>query len=405
MKIKNGVAILIILGIIPFFNLAAQEILTSNHLRPYSYEFIIDKNELKGDGAKLLLQKMENCQFVLIGENHSSSQLGKFVTTLIPNLSEFGFKNMSIETGPYSADKLMELSTVSSETLNRLKSFNKKYYNGKYPIVFFGGKEDALFLREARAKMFDLWGLDQEYGNSNEYLLDEMLLLTKGKNSYTEFEKMKRDAFASVNEIKKSGSASDCRLLKDPAILKYFNSFDSTDLRAQEIIAALKKSWEIYCLYEDEKYDENNKVRADYMKTNFMNKYKNAQSNGQRFPKVLVKMGHGHVTIGNSPLGVEDVGRMVRELAFANGTTSLHIAQRQRFWKTKVGLTVDFLKQSREISPVLELAKRDRWVIIDMQKFREAKKELIISKPMAQEIARYDILLLTPLDKRVKKNR
>lgn len=403
----NNVSYQIVLFISSLNLATAQEALTSNHLKEYSYKFSIDNNELKGEGAKVLLEKVKNSQFILIGENHSSSQLGKFTNALIPILSEFGFNNMALEIGPVSANKLKELSEIPPETLARLKAFNKEYYNGMYPIVFFGGKEDALFLQAAREKKYGLWGLDQEYGNSNEYLLDELLLLAKAKDSYKEFEKMKNEALASLKLTKKSGSKSDCKLLYDSAILKYFSSFTSTESNAQEIITAMKKSWEIYCLYEEEKYDENNKLRAEYMKANFMSDYKKAQSNGQQFPKALIKMGHGHVTIGNSPLGVEDVGKMIRQLALANGTTSLHLAQRQRFWKSKLGLKFDFLRRSwgKELSPVLELAKRDRWVIIDMQKFREANKDIIISKPMAREISRYDVLLLTPLDKKVKKNR
>lgn len=404
-KIKK-LALLLCVLMTAAVTLLAQDAIVRELLKKYTYEFTIKNGQLTGEGAAYLQKKIESSQFVLLGENHSSSQIAKLTRALIPLLAQNEFKNMAIETGPVSAGKLEELSTPETATAQQLKAFNKKYYNGKFPIPFFTGKEDAAFLQEASKNKMSLWGLDQEFNNANEYLLDELLNSIKGHESYNELARMKEEAVVGIRNIQKTGTKTECRMLKDSLILKFFASFESNNVKAQEIITAIKKSWEIYCLYEEQKYRENNTQRAEYMKTNFMSEYQNAKVNGQVLPKVFIKMGHGHVTIGNSPLGVEDIGKMVHQLAQSNGTGSLHIAQRQRYWKTKTGITIDYMnKYYKGLTPVMKLAKKNKWVLVDLQKFRQENKELILSKEMEKEIASYDMLLLCPADKKVKKNR
>jgi hypothetical protein len=381
-----------------FTKVVAQDSI-QNVLSKYSYSFSIKNGRIAGTGADYFVEKMKQCQFVLIGENHGSSQMGNIMTILIPLLSENGFSNLAIEVGPVSASKLQKMDNPGD-----IKAFNKKYYNGRYPIPFFTGVEDEKYLTAALLNKWKIWGLDQEFNNANEFLFDELLNTAKGSGNYSELIQLRDIAYGQVLQIKKNSSNADSSLLKDSLILKFFNAFNPDNKRATEIISALRKSWEIYSLYAQKKYNKNNTERAEYMKANFLANY-NTETNNKQFPKVLVKLGHGHVTIGKSPLGVEDVGMMLHQLALKNNTKILHIAQRQRYVKGPLGLKQDYIKYSRDIAPVLKLARKKEWVIIDLQEFRRNHPDIQLDKGMKKEISQFDILLLTPVDRRVRKNR
>lgn len=369
--------------------------LKSDEFSPYVQSFTLEGDSLIGEGAKLLLGKISESQFVLIGENHNSSQLALLLKTLVPKLASYGFKNLALEVGPESAVKLNQLSDPYDATLNQLKLFNNKYYqNGQYPIVFFGGIEDGQFLREARKYNFNLLGLDQEYSNSYEYLFDEL------SNIEPLDPALQTAAKLQLREIRASGKDVECRLLRDGVITEYLNSFD--DDRSIRIIEALRKSWEIYCLYLEKKYKENNEIRAEYMRSNLLSYFDGNDS----IQKTLIKLGHSHTTKDTSPLGIDDIGKLVYSMANEQNLRSMHIAQRQRFVRTFLGFSSDYIKYSRDIEAVLRWGDKHKWVVIDMEKFRAEHSEMPnLSKSMKREIYSYDLILITPLDKRVRPNR
>ncbi len=382
-------------------NLTAQQSDMGNIFKEHSAEFRIEKGRLTGEGAELILKKIQESQIVLLGENHNSSQIQRFTTSLIPFLNSIGYTNLFFEIGPVSAQKLMELSAEPDKTLMHLKEFNKTYFNGQYPIVFFGGIEDAELLWVARQHNFSIHGLDQEYSNANEFLFDRIVDLGDHQNSLIE---QKESAKRSLIQIKKFSKTPECELYRDQHISTFLSSSSMVTGKQREIADALIKSWEIYCLFEEGKYKENNEQRAEYMKSNFMSHYTRLIS-ANPYSKFFIKLGHGHVTRGKSPLGVDDVGHLAYTLTNANGQTSLHIAQRQRFWRSRLGFVFDLKKYSPQIAPILDLAKKDRWVLIDLEAVRNEKNRTPFEKAVEAEIAAYDILLLCPADKKVKKNR
>lgn len=388
--------------LIPQVKVFAQNDSLTGILKKYAYPFQINNGLMNGPGADYLFRQIDSSQFLLLGENHQSSQLAKLNSMLIPLLDEKGFKNMAIEVGPFSATVLQQMGRKSDAEAS-LKYFNRRYYNGSYPIPFFTGKEDARYLSKALEKKWVLWGLDQEYNNSNEFLFDELLKFAEGKSEYDSIKKLKETAYSKLVLLKKTSVKPECSFLDDTDIEGFLRIISENSSIAGEMVAAIRKSWEIYCLYADKKYKENNTQRAEYMKANFMKNYNLVKGNGQSQPKVFIKLGHGHVTKGKSPLGVDDIGMMVRQLAETNRSLSLHIAQRQRYVKSKLGIRMDYIKYSREIAAILKLADKKKWVVIDLRAFKKNNPHIVLSKEIQKEIDRYDILLLTPIDKAVKK--
>lgn len=389
--------------IVPFIS-KAQDNQITRELANYAYRFRMQHGKLSGKGYEYLKNKIDNHQFVLLGENHSSSKLSQLLAILIPELSEKGFQHLALEVGPISALRLQSYQS-KADIQQALIDLNRKFYNGRYPIPFFTTKEDAQFLAAALNQNWKLWGLDQEYNNGNEFLFDELFSTIKDEVKQEQIKPLKEAAVRRIAEIKRTDDKPECTFLTDTIIGSYFVAFESGNTRALEIIDATRKSWKIYCSYAEKKYKENNEERAKYMIQNFMMNYNISLGSGQHLPKVFIKLGHGHVTIGKSPLGVEDVGMMAHQLAIKNGTKCLHIAQRQRYVKGKLGLRQDYMKYSKDIAPILKLARKKEWVVIDLGEFKKNKSDIILTKGVQKEIERYDILLLTPTDKRGRKAR
>ncbi len=396
------------------FTLEAQDTLTAENLRPYTYLFALSQGKMNGDGASIWKQIVVESDFVLLGEKHQSSQLGHLTSALLPILAESGFQNFAVEVGPNAAEKLEKLASPTTSTQAQMKAFTKKYANKtffKMPINFFHGHEDAAFLQKARELNFDLWGLDQELYYSVEFLLDDLLEYKKNSADYKKIRRlhskaMKRYKWLNLKEDLNKKVQRNCLLLEDEEINNFFGAFAAKDEFAQNIIVALKKSWQIYCDNEQRKYKRANRVRAEYMKERFLANYKKAENRGS-FPKVFLKMGDLHLTSGTTSLGVDDIGSYVFDLAKEKNLKATNIRHIRRFYKSKNKLidypnsNIEWVKYWR---PFVEVGERDKWVIIDLRPFRDplAKGELKTTEWTAYDINHYDFILISPEDTRVR---
>lgn len=144
-----------------------------------------------------------------------------------------------------------------------------------------------------------------------------------------------------------------------------------------------------------------------YMKYQFGRNYKTT-SKTDSLPKVFVKMGSMHLARGKNWLGVYDLGNMLKELAYFNGTQSTSINCFARFSKNTNGVVFDYLddEHGKLYRPILELAEKDKWVLIETKPILELvkNKKLILNNNLKVLITEFDFVLFSPTRSEVKPN-
>jgi len=164
--------------------------------------------------------------------------------------------------------------------------------------------------------------------------------------------------------------------LNDTDYEKLYKAFGSDiSVNAKRILEDMQTTQKIYMHYLNGEQYENNRVRSQLMKKQFMEYYNQTKLEG-KLPKVVLKFGGNHAYRGITPVFQYDLGNMVYELAEMNGTkaVSFHLSaikgQSQGF--NREAQSFDF---SEDLNPIIKkvLTNKitdDGWVIIDMRSLR-----------------------------------
>jgi len=144
-----------------------------------------------------------------------------------------------------------------------------------------------------------------------------------------------------------------------------------------------------------------------YMKGNFGENYKIAEKTDP-FPKVFVKMGSMHLASGKNWLGIYDLGNLVKELAYFNGTQLMSINCFARYSQDTKGNLYDYLDEEdgKLFQPILELAQKDKWVLIETQPILELvkKRKIDLNTDLKILISGFNFILFSPIKTAVKPN-
>ncbi len=387
--------------------------LDTEFLSLHTSYFTIKNNTISGEGKSVLKGIVSQSQFVVYGEMHGSEQTSIFNKAFIPLLFDSGFKYFAIEVGPHSAVKLTELSSPASKTVENLKAFYSKYtvVQGEEvaePIPFFTSISDAEFLKEARSRNMQLWGLDQEFYFSAFFLMDELTKTAKGSSKYDNIRSLENQAKTVMYkhflaEFKNEIDSAYDLIKKETTVVNYFNAFDESNEKAQALIKDLKISWDIYINWRNDSHVD----RISYMRNNFINHYNEVLKTEER-PKVFTKIGslHAKKTFSN---GAYDVGELVESLAQKNGTVATVINSWRPYEKGKDGKIVNnferYKRGFKRYQVFFPLAKQDTWAIVDLKAIRKAIDNNEIQLPKTGEyhklknlIYGYDYQLLLPAD-------
>lgn len=394
--------------------------LDTESLKTYTNYFTIENNQLKGKGAKVVKDLINNSQFVVYGEMHGSQQTSNINEALMPLLANSGFKHFAIEVGPHSAEKLTELSTPANKTIEQVKQFNAAYSvtqgeDTAIPIPFFDTVSDAKFLKAARTNDMQLWGLDQEYYYSAFFLIDEMANTVKNQSNYTSITQKRDMAKAAmykyfVAEAKEEIEDPFEPILKDTNVNTYFEAFSKDNTKAQAIIADLKITWDIYINWRNDSHVD----RISYMRNNFMKHYNKALKT-EKQPKVYTKIGslHARKILSN---GAYDIGELVESLAQENKTQATTIGSWRPYEIAEDGSIINYFEKYKRgykrYKIFMPLAKQDQWTIVNLKAIRTAIENNEISLPkdgsyhkLRQLIYAYDYQLILPADHQTIPNR
>lgn len=382
----------------------SQDSLSLDIVKKYTYVLTINGNSLGGQGWDSLRKDIAASQFVLLGENHSSPKLSELTALLLPAMKPLGYRHFIIETGPMASQQLKRLYNKSeaaySANLHRFLS-DYKLEMGSPPAEFLAMKKDVAMYKAAFENGYSVQGIDKEYYSGYRYLFAE---LYKYCNS-TQLKTLHRQATARAVSID-SQYLTDKKFtriahLQQDSLIQFFLAIVATKNKAAAFIAdQMRKSWQVYRLYESKNYYTSEAIRIQLLKKNFGDYYYR-QSNTLKPFKAFIKYGNVHTVRGESYLGHADIGNLVSELAALNGNRSLHIQNMRRFRYNATGEIMDFLDKGYEVYPhIIMMTDKDNWVLIDLQPLKELLRtgKLKAAKDERLLILQNDWVLLAPVD-------
>lgn len=131
------------------------------------------------------------------------------------------------------------------------------------------------------------------------------------------------------------------------------------------------------------------------MKNNFVELYKNIQSDKNISPKMFFKLGTVHTARGTSSSGFQEIGNIVYELSNINQTKSFSIIVFPRYiYNEKTNLIDDVIEDDDK--EILEFTKVDKWTMIDLKElFKLAiENDIQLSKDINYYIEKYDAIII-----------
>ena len=293
---------------------SAQNKFSDSLLRANSYQVTIDKNGvIEGPGADFILGMSKNVQFVAIGENHNTREIPQFTTALFKMLHQkYGFNHLALEQDPVMMKKISSIKIKASDSA--VFGLARKY---PYGFTFISDQELKMVadIASYKVKGNAIWGCDQSFGAS---LVLDNLIEKSGHNLALDSFAKKAMRFESLRDLEKQSflgkgiDKGDQNLLNR---LQTGNAKNEIDFG----INSLAISDSIYGLMNKNKAFEGCALREAYMRSRFMEEYRNCETKGEPMPKVLLKFGNAHIQYGFEPnTGVLNLGTFTKEFAASN---------------------------------------------------------------------------------------
>lgn len=284
---------------------------------------VLADGKLSGDGAGVLSEALAGSRYVLIGEDHFSSEIPRLVSAICDVMRPDAY---AIEAGPQAARFVTGLLRSPDRVL-RTKARMVKYAHN---MAFLDASEEndtaAHCALASRNPDFALWGLDQEFIGAAGPLLAAMAAAGPGPRSAAAIAAMQVKEHAADEKARASGDPGDAFIIAATAAeLQSLAEELKIDGNAQTaaLFDELVASNSIYRL-NSEGSPRSNSKRAELFKQHFLAEYASIRKSIDS-PRVLFKFGDNHSGKGFSPLQVRDIGNFVAEFADGERTQSLHL--------------------------------------------------------------------------------
>ncbi|KGO78804.1 hypothetical protein Q763_16590 [Flavobacterium beibuense F44-8] len=397
--------LMLFIPIIFISNLFSQVKTDVDLIKDNTFYFKIEEGNSFGEGFDILKKEICNSQFVILGEEHFSAKVSEFTNSIIPALSENGFKYFAAEIGSNSANIITELIKNNEN----LYDFNTRVNNlvGEIPIPFFDGEEDEVFLKSFLKNDFEIWGLDQEYLTSQVFLIDRLYQLSNKSAKLQSVYLIAKEFI--ISETKKGRNDKKYKvfttLLNSEITNGFFEKLNKEDKETSKIISDLKKSWEIYSLREKNDLYGSIHERLKVMQDNFISNYNRALKT-EKQPKVFMKIGGVHASKGRSHHNIYDIGNFLMELANFNDSKSVHILIFPSAYLNNDGTISENIEKEDEqiFNPVVDF-ESNKWTLIDLRSIEKSSWNYKIqSESLKDYMYRFDYIVLTPASKQTKLN-
>jgi hypothetical protein len=277
---------------------------------------------VSGPGWDSLLREASAAQFVALGEEHGIVQVPLLAGQLMTALRPAGFSRLSLETSP-PATALLDQAARGG--LAGLKAFCA---DGPPGPAFYNMAEEARMLAIVRAAYPGeapvLMGLDYE-------VLQDRLLIDRlrAKAPPSARPALAALAGASAEAWAKWAQTHDPAFIfsfcGDPALVEAVQAaWPDPDAESADILRTLHASLVINQHQAAGRYFRSNDSRAAFNRDNFV-RFWQAERRAGRAPKVMFKMGAGHMMRGRGMTEVYDVGSLISEAATLEGSHSFHL--------------------------------------------------------------------------------
>ncbi len=370
---------------------AAPERPSSEIIADHRLAIAGDGQVFSGPGWDRLLAEAEAAQFFMIGEQHATADIARFATALHAELARRGYSHAALEIGPWSTEFAEQ--QVRSGT-GRLREYIKAPGHGfTLPFLFFQEEIDLVeqVVRASPDREHALWGVDQEFIGSGPIVA--VLLRDLADNPA---ERAAAAEFA-------GRSSADPMLVGsiDADALDRLTEAFAGNPPALELIAALKLSSEIYAPFlgrPGSSAYEGNLRRENYMKTNFVRHFAEAEARLGAPPKVFMKFGGYHAMRGMTGTNVPGFGNFIAEWGLPRGFSMVNI-----MIDCAGGDALD--PQTNRPGPcdpyfgpetlIGAMARKDRMTLIDLRALRPGLRRMTDLDPLSrQTILAFDYYLV-----------
>jgi hypothetical protein len=294
----------------------------------HRYRVALQNGKLVGDGVAFLLRALGDAQFVTVGESHNVLEIPLFTAALFDTLhAVHGFNYFAIENGP----TVMEMASAAARRGNAdsLYAFANRY---PHAFQFWNDQEMQALAQIGRTagKVRDpIWGLDNEWGTA--HILERLVAIAPNASAKIAAASLLEEA-QKIEGIRTNSGATNRFIYTDSMrFVALRNSFQpQRGTEAARLLDALQFGNRTYLRNIAGGKGEptgyiGNLEREQYMKRNFLERYRAAQAAGERLPKVLLKFGNVHTGLGRNENYVHSLGNFLHEFAFANGLGSFNM--------------------------------------------------------------------------------
>ncbi|HNC44468.1 MAG TPA: hypothetical protein PLU80_09895 [Acidobacteriota bacterium] len=354
----------------------------SETLRASRHVLKLENGKLTGPGADLLIRDARDSQFVFLGEEHFIAEVPRFAQALWSELTPAGFEHLVIEVGPYTTP-VLEAIVKKPGYADQLKAIEAR---SGLAIPFYTLREEADFVaavvQSSKSKIPVLWGLDQENAFAVPDLLERVAALAND-------EPAKQVAKRVLSEAQTANTKAITE--RNPGLLAMMQMKPETfgELRtalasksnapALALVNGIEASKAIYDLYFQGKGYESNLRREQYLKTNFIQAFREAQRQTGHSPKAMLKFGFNHAYRGRNAVEVHGIGNFIAEKAAAEGKSSLHVmvigganTKNAAFDISQMayGLGNNETMAATWFQPIASVIDADQWTLVDLRPLR-----------------------------------
>ena len=360
----------------------------------YSFTF----NSLENaDFEQLMKQKLENSRFVFVGEQHGIKSAATVTERLFSLGQPVGYNTLCVETDDLAAQQLKNITATGDFT----KAMKAHYQEYPFTIPFYNNEDDHVLFDRIHQAGGDFWGIDQTFVVQFRYNLDYLAKNGSSAALKTLAAELKTKADAAY------ATAIETKNPSAPFIFQYEEATHeqlkaaAQNAEEKEIVYQLWKTKEIYSYYFQGKGYQNNNVRGQLMKANFMRYWKEAQASGKD-PKVIFKLGAFHAARGLTDTNIYDIANLGSELAISQGERSVHVAVLGLKGKAATGnpfapgpeVDFDNTDQLPDEIKALVANMTDKYFLINLEPLRDFGYGKRLSDDMKKTVFQYDVLIL-----------
>lgn len=296
----------------------------AEELAQQRHEIAIGEGGISGPGAELLLREADRARFVLIGEDHGVAEISQ-VSTAIFRAARPAFSLYGAEVGPLAAEQIVSMAK-DPRGMAAFDDFQRAF---PFAFPFATFREDAELMALA-ARQGAFAGLDQEFLLAPVWLFGEIEKALRPLDAAAADEvrqvRLKEEEANRLRNAAADPEVAEIFVYSPlPAGWQRWKTLLAGEPRALRALQSLEDSHEIYSLYGQERYHDNNDVRGKLMKDQWRAAAAPFGGPALGGKRAFLRLGANHVIRGLSQLGISDIGNFLAEMAAADGAESLHV--------------------------------------------------------------------------------